>query len=220
MRLIPKRCAGVDYYAVINRLHALLQPQTYVEIGFRQGQSFTLAKTARHSVAMDPAPDEKFPLPPGRKVFKLTSDEFFARHNLRAELGGNLVDLALIDGMHLFEFALRDFINLERHCHPNSTILIRNGYPQDEASAARERITQIWSGDVWKLVLCLKKYSPDLQLATIDVRPTGLTVVRNLDRSSNFLAENLDQLCAEFIPCKYEAIRANKAAQLNRIDNK
>ena len=122
--------------------------------------------------------------------------------------------------MHLFEFALRDFINLEKHCYPNSTILIRNGYPQDEASAARERTTQIWSGDVWKLVLCLKKYRPDLQLATIDVSPTGLTVVRNLDRSSNFLAENLDQLCAEFIPCKYETIRDNKAAQLNRIENK
>ena len=31
-------------------------------------------------------------------------------------------DLAFIDGMHHFEFALRDFANLERHCAPGSTM--------------------------------------------------------------------------------------------------
>jgi hypothetical protein len=43
--------------------------------------------------------------------------------------------------------------------------------------------------------------------------------VRNLDRYSTVLFQVLDKLCAEFIPCEYETITADKSAQLNRIDN-
>jgi hypothetical protein len=75
------------------------------------------------------------------------------------------------------------------------------------------------SGDVWKLLLCLKKYRPELLIATADVPPTGLTVVRRLDPDSTVLSQNLEKICAEFIPGKYEDIAANKADQLNRIDN-
>jgi|ERR1035437_723396 hypothetical protein len=139
MQTSGNRQAMTDYYEMLARLQELLQPRTYVEIGFRQGLSFALAKNAAHSVAIDPAPDVQIALPAGARLFKLTSDEFFARHNLRAELGNNLVDLAFIDGMHLFEFALRDFINLEKHCGPASTILIHDGYPQDGVSSSRER---------------------------------------------------------------------------------
>ena len=78
-----------DYYELLARLQKLLQPRTYVEIGFRQGQSFALAKTAVHSVAIDPSPDVQILLPAGAKLFKLTSDEFFTSHNLRAT-GGSL----------------------------------------------------------------------------------------------------------------------------------
>lgn len=129
------------------------------------------------------------------------------------------MELAFIDGMHLFEFALRDFINLEKYSTPASTILIHDGYPQDRVSSARERATNIWSGDVWKLLVCLKKYRPELQIATADVPPTGLSVVRNLNPDSTVLSQNLEKICAEFIPWEYDDMAANKAEQLNRIDN-
>lgn len=219
MQKTGNRHALADYYEMLARLQKLLKPRTYVEIGFRHGQSFALAKTAIHSVAIDPAPEVRVPLPAGAKLFKLTSDEFFSGHNLRAELGNSVVDLAFIDGMHLFEFALRDFINLEKHCGPASTILIHDGYPQDRVSSARERATNIWSGDVWKLLVCLKKYRPELQIATADVPPTGLSVVRNLNPDSTVLSQNLEKICAEFIPWEYDDMAANKAEQLNRIDN-
>ena len=48
----------------------------------------------------------------------MTSDDFFASHDLAQVLGGRPVDLAYIDGMHQFEFALRDFMNLERYVGP------------------------------------------------------------------------------------------------------
>jgi hypothetical protein len=207
------------YYDLLARLQKLLQPRTYVEIGIRTGESFALAKTAVRSVAIDPAPDLKAALPAGARLFKLTSDDFFASHDLRAELGNKAVDLAFIDGMHLFEFALRDFINLEKHCGPASTILVHDCYPQDAVSSARERTTVFWSGDVWKLVPCLKKYRPDLLIATVDSPPTGLTVIRRLDPNSTVLSQNLEKIYAEFIPRQYEDVAPNKAEQLNRMDN-
>src|ERR1035437_3809852 len=78
MQTSGNRQAMTDYYEMLARLQELLQPRTYVEIGFRQGLSFALAKNAAHSVAIDPAPDVQIALPAGARLFKLTSDEFFA----------------------------------------------------------------------------------------------------------------------------------------------
>ena len=50
-------------------------------------------------------------------LFPQTSDEFFARNDVGAELGGLPVDLAFIDGMHHFEFALRDCRFGKRRAH-------------------------------------------------------------------------------------------------------
>jgi hypothetical protein len=220
--MIPfsNNAAGVDYYEVLARIHSFLKPRTYVEIGLRNGVSLALAKTALAAIGIDPAPDLQVPLRTGARVFQMTSDAFFAQYDLAAELGRQPVDLAFIDGMHLFEFALRDFANLERFCAPASTILVHDAYPLDPVTAARERTTQIWSGDVWKLILCLKKYRPDLRISTVEVPPTGLAIIRGLDPRSTILASRLDSLYGEFIPYAYGELAAAKAQQLNRIENK
>jgi len=220
MIAFSRKPAGADYYEVLERIHTLLKPRTYVEIGIRQGHSFRLARTAVASVGIDPAPDPNIAPLPGARIFQMTSDEFFARHNLAEELGRRTVDLAFIDGMHLFEFALRDFANLERFCGPASTILVHDCYPLDRVTAARERTTQIWSGDVWKLIICLKKYRPDLRIATVDVPPTGLGIIRGLNPGSTALASRLDCLSEEFVPYDYGELEAGKAQQLNRVENK
>ena len=95
-----------------------------MEIGIQQGESFELAKTAKWAIGVDPRPRLRYELWPGAKVFSMTSDAFFASYDLQKELGGNPVELAFIDGRHLFEYALRDFINLEKHGGRSSTILV------------------------------------------------------------------------------------------------
>jgi len=214
------RPAEAPYYKVLARIQSFLKPRTYVEIGLRNGVSFTLAKTALASVGIDPAPDLRLAPPPGARIFQMTSDAFFAQHDLAEELGQDTLDLAFIDGMHLFEFALRDFANLEKFCSPTSTILVHDCYPVDRITAARERTTAVWSGDVWKLIICLKKYRPDLRIHTVDVPPTGLAIIRGLDRGSTTLASSLDSLYKEFIPYDYGVLETNKAQQLNRMENK
>lgn len=206
------------YYDLLPRIHSLLKPARYVEIGILHGDSLRMAGAARAIVGIDPAPRVTAPLPLCVRLFPMPSDEFFARHNLVLELGGPF-DLAFIDGMHLFEFALRDFINLERAAAPHSTILVHDCYPIDRLTSERDRATQMWSGDVWKLVLCLKKYRPDLRVSVVDIPPTGLGIVRGLDPRSTVLSSQLDRICQEFIPADYSQIENKKAEQLNRVEN-
>jgi len=220
MKVFSSKTAVADYYDLLGRIHSFLKPRTYVEIGIRQGHSLRLAKTAAAAVGIDPAPALEREPRRGTRVFSMTSDEFFARHNLWEELGHRAVDLAFVDGMHLFEFALRDFANLEKFCDRDSTILVHDCYPVDRASAARDRTTQIWSGDVWKLIVCLKKYRPDLHITTVDVPPTGLGIIRRLDPGSTILASLMDSLQEEFIPHDYGEMEPDKAQQLNRMENR
>ncbi|PYI78804.1 MAG: class I SAM-dependent methyltransferase, partial [Verrucomicrobia bacterium] len=121
-------------------------------------------------------------------IFPETSDAFFARHGPDALLAGRPLGIGFIDGLHLYEQALKDFINLERYCGPRSVILFHDTIPLDETTQSRARDTQFHTGDVWKTVLCLKHYRPDLDIFTIPTSWTGLTVVTGLDPASRVLA--------------------------------
>jgi tetratricopeptide (TPR) repeat protein len=211
---------GSEYYFdVLKRIHAHLKPRTYVEIGVFRGESLRLAASPTQAIGIDPEPQLVSPLEANHRLFTETSDAFFASRDLCAELGGLPVDLAFIDGMHHFEFALRDFINLERCCTRGSTILIHDCYPLDRETARRDGSPPFWSGDIWRLTVLLKKYRPDLAIHTIGAPPTGLGLVRNLDPESRFLIENLDQLCQEFLALDYAYLDSDKAGQLNLVLN-
>lgn len=209
--------AGDDYLTMLERIHAHLRPRAYLEIGVGDGKSLALAAGDTPAIGIDPDPQLTRALRPNERLFRETSDAFFAARDLAAEIGGRPLDLAFIDGLHLFEYALRDFIHVERHSAPHTVVLLHDCYPLDEPTAARERATRHWSGDVWKLVLCLKKYRPDLAVHTLSALPTGLAVVRGLDRGSRLLAERFDALCREYVPMPYAALGADKRAALNLV---
>jgi hypothetical protein len=208
---------GEYYLDMLRRIHAHLQPRTYLEIGVNDGASIALCGAATLAIGVDPAPRIDRPLPPGVRIVRETSDDFFSRNDLPAACGGLPLDLAFIDGLHRFEYALRDFINIERNAHPATRVLIHDCYPLDEATSTRDAHTYFWSGDVWKLVLCLRKYRPDLQLHTLAVPPTGLCLVRGLDPGSTVLSSRLQALYSEFVPLPYSALGETKAAALNLV---
>ena len=199
------------YLDLLRRIHAHVRPTTYVEIGVHEGDSLVLASPGTHAVGIDPTPSICRPLGPTTTVVRRTSDEMFAGDELSQLLDDRPVELAFIDGMHLFEYALRDFIGLERRCTPASTILVHDCYPLDEVTAARDRTTMLWSGDVWKLVVCLREHRPDLRIAVVDVEPTGLALIRGLDPASTVLAERYEELCDRYVGLGYDAISAGQA---------
>ncbi len=210
---------GPLYLKIIAMLHSHLRPRTYLEIGVETGQSIALARRETRAIGIDPEPKITERLAPSTSIHATTSDEYFAAHDVRAEFGGLPIDLAFIDGMHRFEFALRDFMNIEKHSTSRSTILIHDCYPLSRHTAERERRTTFWSGDIWRLILILRKYRPDLSVKVIGTAPTGLGVVRDLDPGSNVLQQNYDAIVGEFLALDYSVLDADKPGMLALYPN-
>lgn len=144
------------------------------------------------SIGVDPFPEVTVELGPGARVIAQTSDAFF--DGLAGELLREPPDLVFIDGQHLFEYALRDFMHSERFAAPTTLIAIDDIFPNHPRQAARERTTQVWMGDVWRLHACLAELRPDLLLLPVDASPADLLLVAGLDPDSSILWERYPAL--------------------------
>jgi SAM-dependent methyltransferase len=183
---------------VLKQLHDSLRPRKYIEIGVRFGHSLALARCP--ALGIDPAPEVQLELPPEARVVKATSDAFFEAPE--ADLGP--IDLAFIDGMHLFEFVLRDFMNLERQGSPTSLIVLDDIFPNHGRQASRIRETEVWTGDVWKIVPCLRQFRPDLVLVPINCAPAGLLLVAGLSPDSTVLRDNYNPITSRYLGSAFE----------------
>jgi hypothetical protein len=199
-RLMP----GPDYYTVLRWIHEILRPSTYIEIGIRKGESLRLALDQTICVGIDPEPDIQTPLPANTSVFRATSDAFFAEEYLANLLHSPSFALGFIDGLHLFEQALRDFINLEKFASSQSVVMLHDCLPLDAVTAGRTRTTHFYSGDVWKVTMCLKVHRPDLKMKMIRTGPTGLCLVSNLNSQSHVLDSNYEKYVEEFIGLSFD----------------
>ena len=164
-----------------------------------KGHTLALARPPTRAFGVDPAPAVTVPLATETHIFAQTSGSFFAERRLDALLSGRCVKLAFIDGLHTFEQCLQDFIDLERYCDEASVIVLHDTVPLTEATQRRKQETDFWTGDVWKAVLALRQYRPELDIFTIATAPTGLTVVIGLDPSSRALADAFDEAVARFM---------------------
>jgi hypothetical protein len=210
---------GPDYPVWLDRLHEALRPETYVEIGVFTGTTLALARPPTIAYGVDPEPSISSVLKTETHLFPETSDEFFAKRRLEGLLSGRPVRLAFIDGLHSFEQCLRDFMNLEAYCGPASAILLHDTVPLDERTQRRTRETLFWTGDVWKAVLALKHYRPELELFTIPAAPTGLTVLIGLDPSSRVLRGAYDDAVHRFIDVPFSEIEHRLDEVLSLVPN-
>lgn len=190
---------GPHYREVLARLHALLCPETYLEIGVETGVTLALAAECRIAVGVDPDPGAlEVRLPSCARTHAMTSDAFFAAETRESAFGGRPVDLTFIDGLHWFEQALRDFVGAERLSAKESTIVLHDCLPVTDVSAERERRSTFWVGDTWKALECLLDARPDLRVRVVPAWPSGLVVVRNLDPRSTVLPRDMDVLVARY----------------------
>jgi|GEM_PF-1725806 len=185
----------IDKHRLLSEIHNRLQPEFYFEIGVQTGKSLSLAKC--EAVGIDPMPVLSFELPATAKVITSSSDSFFKKQS--DLLLKKSIDLCFIDGMHLFEYALRDFINVEKYAQPHSLIVIDDIFPGHPDQAKRERCTRAWTGDVWKVKKILEKYRPDIFMLAIDAHPTGLLLITALDPASATLNDNYHEILQEYL---------------------
>lgn len=192
---------GPRYGEHLLSLHRTLKPASYLEIGVFKGETLALAQSGTCATGVDPAPRPEsvrnYDAP--TRIHRMTSDAYFVAVIANEIYMPNTVDLAFIDGLHLFEQVLRDFINVETRCSSGSVIVLHDTLPIAAAATARQRRTSHWCGDVWKMLPILRRYRPELSLLTIPTHPSGLTLVTGLDRNSHVLADHFEQAVAEFI---------------------
>jgi hypothetical protein len=191
----------VRRHDLLRRLHRLLRPRSYLEIGVSTGSSMTLSRT--RSVGVDPAFHIKRELLCDLHLVRATSDEFFAREHPLAHFDRPVVDLAFIDGMHLAEYALRDLINTERFTHAASVIVLDDMLPRSVEEADREqgrpRERNAWAGDVFKILDSLRSLRPDLITLHVDTLPTGTAVILLPDPADTTLLDAYDELVVDFV---------------------
>ena len=211
---------GDDYRRVLERMHACLQPASYVEIGVETGASLVLANPPTVAVGIDPRPRLLAPPRTVCKIFPLASDDYFARRDLRRDLEADRVGLAFIDGLHTFDQALRDLVNIERCADAGTVVLIHDCLAVDALTAERERKTAFWSGDVWKLMPILREFRPDLQVFTIATGPTGLGVVTGLDPQSTVLADHFDRIAATWAAMPFDPDPDRRGEQAAVVANR
>lgn len=193
---VKKSVERTDYLSILRALHKTHSPQRYFEIGVNIGASLELAAKCELALGVDPAPSIANPdlKSPPFFIKKMTSDEFF--RNLFMDPQSGTFDFAFIDGLHIFEFALRDFIGAEAAASTSGVICIHDVLPNSIVEASRVRLSRSWTGDVWRVVLALQKFRPDLLIEIVDAAPTGLAIVKNLDPQNRRLIENYDDVVA------------------------
>jgi hypothetical protein len=198
--MFPK-LSGIFYHRFLRQLHEACLFDWYLEVGCRSGESF--APVRSKTIAVDPffrAEINIIGKKPALHVFQQTSDDFFAsgflkRNDIR-------LGLAFLDGMHLFEFLLRDFMQTEAAMAPGGVIMLHDCLPFGLEMTTRDlaNLPQgSWTGDVWKLIPILQAWRPDLRITVLDCRSTGLVCVSGLDPESRVLAGAYDQILADWV---------------------
>lgn len=153
----------------LSDVHSVLKPKVYMEVGVQHGYSLNRASAADVAVGIDP-----FPLIAARgnqTIYPMPSDEFFS------EMKPYIVDFGFIDGLHLYEQALNDFINMEYYCMPHSVIVMDDVLPRNQAEANRVQCPGDWTGDVWKVTQILLRYRSELKIVEVNTQPTGTLLV-------------------------------------------
>jgi hypothetical protein len=183
---------GGDKYKILAQIHRAIKPRFYLEIGVHQGKSLALATC--EAIGIDPVPRERATLGKNARVVTATSDDFFAcMADSRLKTSP---DLVLIDGMHLLEYALRDFNNIERRANTSTLVIVSDIYPTYPEQATRRRQGPDWIGDVWKLPRVLADYRPDLFTLGLDAADNGMLLITCLDRNNTILEEKTADIIA------------------------
>jgi hypothetical protein len=195
---------GTDYRSVLTWFHRGLTPSSYFEIGTLDGKTLELAHCK--SLAVDPnfiiAGADVMANKPLCLLYQMTSDAFFDTFD-PVRLLDDRIRFAFLDGMHRCEFLLRDFMNTERSCVTNSVIAMHDCIPVETAMAERVPFcvpaiaphrAQWWTGDVWRTVMALKHFRPDLAIYPFDAHPTGLVCITNLNPTSRVLFDRYEEI--------------------------
>jgi hypothetical protein len=212
----------MDRQQVIHTLMRARKLKNYLEIGVFNGHIFFRIKS-KFKVAVDPF----FRFSTGRKIiktlinpynlynqyFQKTSDDFFTQDAARV-IGNRKIEISLIDGMHEYDYALRDVENTLQWLSQDGVIIMHdcNALSREAnvsfADWKARNFTGTWNGDVWKTIMHLRTRS-DINVFVLDC-DHGLGIITRA-RPEHVLSYTPQQIAA----FTYEDFNKNRKAWIN-----
>jgi predicted O-methyltransferase YrrM len=196
---------GPSYREVLAFIHQTLRPASYLEIGVETGATLKLARLSSTILGVDPdlSQVQQDPVVSRARLFPCTSDEFFDRQTPQSALNSQTLDFAFIDGMHQFEYVLRDFCSIEAWASHGTVVAMHDVLPILPVVATRERQTKFWVGDTWKALWILLEHRPDLTISVIPTAPSGIAIIRGFSTHRAFTDDQLDAALEKFAGLAY-----------------
>ncbi len=154
---------------IINQIIKMKKYESYLEIGVGRTQSNYKAIQCKRKVGVDPFEDNKWykfditKLPPG--VVRATSDVFFTANK-------DKFDVVFVDGLHHAHQVTKDVHNALDALNEGGIVILDDVNPQSAPMASVPRKQKIWTGDVWKAWVKLRKIGGH-RMAVIDVTVHG-----------------------------------------------
>ncbi len=176
-------------YQILNCLIEHHGYKNYLEIGVRDGACFTQVRCLRKT-SVDPNPITD------HTSHKMTSDEFFSGLD-----DDDTYDLIFIDGLHLEAQVDKDISNSLRHLSSGGSIVLHDCNPPTLSHAGEEQSSEPpangnWNGTVYRSIIKLRIFRPDLSLLTVD-SDWGVGILSRA-ASSILEADAAESVCWEF----------------------
>jgi Methyltransferase domain len=180
----------MDRIKVIIALMKFRRLNNYFEIGVHNGHVLFKIRS-NFKIAVDPDFVFDFFRKAGKilmnpynlfnRYFEKTSDDFFRQDAERVFANKN-VQIALIDGLHQYDYALRDIENTLKYLSDDGVILVHDCNPLSHSASGTWQEWQasgekgFWNGDVWKAIVHLRSTRRDINIFVLDC-DHGLGVV-------------------------------------------
>ncbi|HZW66367.1 MAG TPA: class I SAM-dependent methyltransferase [Hanamia sp.] len=213
----------MDRIKLIKFLLSRKKSKHYLEIGVFSGHVFFKIKST-FKIAVDPAFQFSFfrkliktllnPSNFYNKYFSKTSDQFF-KENAANLFALKKIDVALIDGMHEHDFALRDVENTLKYLDDDGIIIMHDCNPLKKEATISFRewkakgMEGTWNGDTWKTIIYLRSLRKDINVFVLDCdHGLGIITKRKSGNMLNFSPEEISHLT-------YEQFNENKNHWIN-----
>jgi hypothetical protein len=213
--------------SIVQSIIKKISAQNYLEIGVSLGHTF-LTIDAKRKIGVDPKnlirrhsfstkDDWMLEAKKGHryirqllrredsKFFELTSDDFFK--SMSHLFAVHKVDVALIDGLHSYDQALRDVLSCLKYLVQGGVIVLHDCNPATPAMAipansvaeAAEKKIQgwdyLWCGDVWKAIVYLRSSFDDLNVFVLDCdMGIGIVTRGKMENRLSYTRDDIDRL--------------------------
>ena len=197
--------------------------KNYLELGVFNGHVFFRVKST-FKIAVDP--EFKFdalrkigktiinPYNLFNKYYSKTSDDFFEQ-DAPGLFAKNKIDIALVDGMHEYAYALRDVENILNYLNDDGVIIMHDCNPANKEAARtyeewkEKGMTGQWNGDVWKAIVHLRSTRKDIDVFVLDCDyGIGIITKRKPENNLNFSPLQISSFT-------YEEFNANRGQWIN-----